>query len=109
MMAERGLSPGRRGTVGGTPAALIVILALLYTEPTAPTEAQPIGFATPMAAGHTFADPVHRVDFRVDDLPARRPLINRYLGSLKRPPDPLHSRSRGGIVDSSERRGFIAS
>ena len=68
MTAGRALSPDRRVADGGTPAAPIVIRALPCTEPTAPTEALPIGVATPMAAGHTFADPVHRVDFRVDDL-----------------------------------------
>jgi len=61
MTAGRGLSPGRRVAVGGTPAALIVILALPCTEPTAPTEGLPIGVAIRMAAGDTFADPVHRV------------------------------------------------
>ena len=64
MMAERGLSPGRRGAVGGTPAALIVILALLYTEPTAPTEALPIGLGTHLAAGDTFADCLPRSALR---------------------------------------------
>ena len=56
MTAGRGLSPDRRVAVGGTTVALIVILALPCMEPTAPTEALPIGVATPMAAGDTFAD-----------------------------------------------------
>ena len=56
MPAERALSPDRRIADGGTPAALIVIRALPCTEPTAPTEVLPIGLATHLAAGDTFAD-----------------------------------------------------
>ena len=61
MTAVRALSPDRRVAVGGTTVALIVILALPCTEPTGPTEALPIGVAIRMAAGDTFADPVHGV------------------------------------------------
>jgi hypothetical protein len=56
MTAGLGLSPDRRVAVGDTPAVLIVILALPCMELTVPTEALPIGVATPMAAGDTFAD-----------------------------------------------------
>jgi hypothetical protein len=73
MTAGRGLSG--RAADGGTPAALIVILAPPCTEPTAPTEALPIGVASHMAAGDTFADRPS----------ARRPLINRYVGPQNAP------------------------
>jgi hypothetical protein len=56
MTAGRGLSADRRVANGGAPAALIVILAPPCTEPTAPTEALPIGVGTLMAAGDIFAD-----------------------------------------------------
>ena len=56
MTAGRGLSRDRRAAGGGTAAALTVILALLCMEPTAPMEVLPIGLATPMAVGDTFAD-----------------------------------------------------
>src|SRR5271154_6934771 len=60
MAAGRGLSPDRRIADGGTPAALIVILALPCMEPTAPTAALPIGLGKHMAASDTFADCLSR-------------------------------------------------
>jgi len=74
MTVGRGLSPDRRVAAGSTPVALIVILALTCTEPTAPTEALPIGTATHMPAGDTFADCLP-FDFKDHDL--REPLVNR--------------------------------
>ena len=47
----RALSSDRRVANIGKTAALIVIRALPYTEPTAPPEALPIGLGTHMAAG----------------------------------------------------------
>jgi hypothetical protein len=52
----RALSSDRRVANIGKTAALIVIRALPYTEPTAPPEALPIGLGTHVAAGDTFAD-----------------------------------------------------
>jgi hypothetical protein len=59
MGPARGLSPARWVADGSIPAlvaALIVILAFRCTEPTARTEALPIGNGTHLAAGDTFAD-----------------------------------------------------
>jgi hypothetical protein len=61
LTAGRGLSPDRWIADGDTPAALIVIRALPYTEPTALMEALPIGLGTHMAAGDTFADCLSRL------------------------------------------------
>jgi len=56
----RALSSDRPVANIAKPAALIVIRALPYTEPTDPSEALPIGLGTHMAAGDTFAD---RIEF----------------------------------------------
>ena len=60
MTTVRALSLDRRVADRGTPAALIVIRALPCTEPTAPSEAVPIGLGTHLAAGDTFADCLSR-------------------------------------------------
>jgi hypothetical protein len=60
MMAGGALSPDRR-CLDPQPAALIVIRALHCTEPTAPSEALPIGLGTHTAAGVTSADSIEAV------------------------------------------------